>query len=160
MATKSDTIKELPINQVHCNPNNPRLIKDEKFLQLVKSIQEFPEMLRIRPIVCNKQMIVLGGNMRLKACIEAGLKKVPVIIADNLTPDQEREFIIKDNVSGGEWDFELLANDWPEAVEWGVDVPDWSKDFTETEKKVSEKDSDDTRKVITCPSCGVVFDAD
>ena len=95
---------------VKINPNNPRLIKDDKFTKLVQSIKDFPEMLEIRPIVVNSDMVVLGGNMRLKACKEAGIKEVPIIIADNLTEEQQREFLIKDNVSGGEWDWEVLAN--------------------------------------------------
>jgi ParB-like chromosome segregation protein Spo0J len=118
---KSEIIK---IDFIKVNPNNPRLIKDDKFKKLVKSIKEFPEMLNIRPIVVNKDMIVLGGNMRLKACKEAGLKEVPIIIADNLTEEQQREFLIKDNVSGGEWDWEVLANEWDseELEAWGLDL--------------------------------------
>lgn len=113
------------ITEVKSNPNNPRLIKDDKFKKLVKSIKEFPEMLNIRPIVVNSDMVVLGGNMRLKACKEAGLKDIPIIVANNLTEDQQRAFIIKDNVSGGEWDFDLLANEWDvdQLEDWGVDVP-------------------------------------
>lgn len=107
------------------NPNNPRLIKDDKFNKLVKSIKDFPEMLEIRPIVVNAEMIVLGGNMRLKAAKEAGLKEVPIIKADNLTIEQQNEFIIKDNVSGGEWDFDILANEWnvEQLEDWGLDMP-------------------------------------
>ena len=117
--------KKVKISEVKLNPNNPRIIKDDKFAKLVKSIQELPEMLEIRPIVVNSDMIVLGGNMRLKACKEAGLKEVPIIVADNLTEAQQREFLIKDNVSGGEWDFELLSNKWDveQLEEWGLDVP-------------------------------------
>jgi DNA modification methylase len=100
------------ISDVKVNPNNPRLIKDDKFAKLVQSIKDLPQMLAIRPIVVNTDMVVLGGNMRLKACKEAGLKEVPIIIADNLTEEQQREFLIKDNVSGGEWDWQMLANDW------------------------------------------------
>ena len=87
-------------------------------------------MLEIRPIVVNADMVVLGGNMRLKACKEAGLKEVPIIIADNLTEEQQREFLIKDNVSGGEWDFEMLANEWDvdELTEWGLEVPTFATD--------------------------------
>lgn len=115
------------IGEVKLNPNNPRIIKDEKFKQLVKSIKEFPEMLNIRPIVVNDDMITLGGNMRLKACKEAGLKKVPVIKASDLTPEQQREFIIKDNIGYGEWDWAMLANDWgnEDLAEWGLDVPEF-----------------------------------
>ena len=115
------------ISEVKINPNNPRLIKDDKFAKLVQSIKDLPQMLAIRPIVVNSDMVVLGGNMRLKACKEAGLKEVPIIIADNLTEDQQREFLIKDNVSGGEWDWSMIANEWDadQLDEWGLDVPDF-----------------------------------
>ncbi len=107
------------------NPNNPRIIKDEKFFKLVKSIKEFPEMLQIRPIVVDAEMVVLGGNMRLKACIEAGLKEVPVLKAEHLTKEQQDRFIIADNVNFGEWDFDVLANEWNVADldDWGMDMP-------------------------------------
>ena len=107
------------------NPTNPRIIKDDKFKKLVKSIQEFPQMLELRPIVVDSNMVVLGGNMRLKACIAAGLKKVPIIVADQLTDAQKDEFIIKDNVGFGEWDWDLLANEWEvkDLFNWGVDIP-------------------------------------
>jgi site-specific DNA-methyltransferase (adenine-specific) len=113
------------IADVKINPNNPRLIKDDKFTKLVQSIKDFPEMLEIRPIVVNSDMVVLGGNMRLKACKEAGIKEVPIIIADNLTEEQQREFLIKDNVSGGEWNWDMLANEWDaeELTDWGLDIP-------------------------------------
>jgi len=120
-------IEKLPISKVKANPNNPRIIKDDKFKKLVKSIQEFPQMLEIRPIVVNEEMIVLGGNMRLKACQEAGLKEVHIIKASDLTEEQQKEFIIKDNVGFGEWDWEDLANNWnaEELSEWGLDIPDF-----------------------------------
>jgi hypothetical protein len=113
------------ISEIKLNPENPRIIKDDKFQKLVQSIKNFPEMLEIRPIVVNSEMIILGGNMRYKACVEAGLKTVPIIIADNLTEEQQREFLIKDNVSGGEWDFEVLRNEWDNEKldEWGLDLP-------------------------------------
>ncbi len=119
--------KEVNFSEIKSNPNNPRIIKDDKFHKLVESIKTFPRMLEIRPIVVNKDMIVLGGNMRLRACKEAGLKKVPVIFADDLTEDQQREFIIKDNVGFGEWDWAMLANEWntDELTEWGLDIPDF-----------------------------------
>ena len=119
-------IKNVKIDEVKVNPNNPRLIKDEKFVKLVQSIKDLPQMLQIRPIVVNSDMVVLGGNMRLKACKEAGLKEIPIIIADNLTEEQQREFLIKDNVSGGEWDWEKLTNEWDsnELQEWGLEVID------------------------------------
>lgn len=131
-------IEKVKISDVKNNPNNPRIIKDNSFKKLVKSIKEFPEMLEIRPIVVNSDMIVLGGNMRLKASREAGLKEVFIIRAETLTPEQEREFIIKDNVSGGEWDWDMLANEWESEKldEWGLEVPD----FAEPENQVEGDD--------------------
>lgn len=116
--------QKMKLSDIKPNPSNPRTIKDGKFKKLVESIKSFPQMLDIRPIVVNGDMIVLGGNMRLRACKEAGLKEVPVIIAQDFTPDQEREFIIKDNVGFGEWDWELIANEWDteELTDWGLDV--------------------------------------
>jgi len=117
-------IEKVKLSEVKSNPNNPRLIKDEKFSKLVKSIKEFPKMLEIRPIVVNEDMIVLGGNMRLKACKEAGLKEIPIIKASDLTEEQQREFIIKDNVGFGEWDWDMIANEWDnqQLEDWGLDV--------------------------------------
>lgn len=116
---------KVKISEVNTNPNNPRILKDDKFKKLVNSIKGFPEMLEIRPIVVNDDMIVLGGNMRLKACIEAGLKEVHIIKASELTQDQQREFIIKDNVGFGEWDWDMIANEWDtdEIESWGLDIP-------------------------------------
>ena len=100
------------VKDIKPNPNNPRIIKDNKFKQLVKSIKDFPQMLELRPIVVNDEMVVLGGNMRLKACPEAGMKVVPVIKASSLTAEHQKEFIIRDNLGFGEWDWETIANDW------------------------------------------------
>jgi DNA modification methylase len=124
------------ISEVKSNPNNPRIIKDEKFQKLVKSIKEFPEMLNIRPIVVNADMVVLGGNMRLKACKEAGLKEVAIIKAEDLTEDQQKQFIIKDNVGFGEWDWEDLANNWDaeQLTDWGLDIPDFKPEVIEAEE--------------------------
>lgn len=118
-------LKKVSISSIKKNPNNPRVIKDDKFKKLVQSVKDFPEMLEIRPIVVNKDQIILGGNMRYEACKAAGLKEVFIIEAKNLTREQEQEFIIKDNVSGGEWDWDLLANEWDseQLNEWGLDVP-------------------------------------
>lgn len=118
-------VKTVKISEVKQNPNNPRTIRDDKFTKLVASIKAFPEMLNIRPIVVNSDMVVLGGNMRLKACRDAGLKQIPIIVADELTEAQQREFIIKDNVSGGEWDWSALTNEWDteQLEEWGLDIP-------------------------------------
>ena len=133
---------KVKISDIKANPNNPRLIKDDKFAKLVKSVQEFPEMLEIRPIVVNSDMVVLGGNMRLKACKEAKIKELTVIIADNLTEEQQREFLIKDNVSGGEWDWEVLANEWDdeELESWGLDVPNWAAGVDENNMQDDDVD--------------------
>ena len=116
-------IKEVKINSVKANKDNPRIIKDDKFRKLVKSIEEFPEMLKLRPIVVNNDMVVLGGNMRLKACKEAGLKNVHIIKAEDLTEEQQKQFIVKDNVGFGEWDWDILANEWDseKLEDWGLD---------------------------------------
>jgi len=139
------------VSQIKPNPNNPRLIKDDKFKKLVQSIKDFPDMLNKRPIVVNKDMIVLGGNMRLKACIEAGMKDVPVIVAD-WSEEQQREFIIKDNVSGGEWDWDVLANEWDakQVADWGLDISDFSKqDFSDKNEEIDIDSLDSQKKNIT-----------
>jgi len=132
------------INTVKINPNNPRLVKDDKFKKLVNSIKTFPEMLKIRPIVVNNDMIVLGGNMRLKACKEAGLKEVHIIKADTLTEEQQREFIIKDNVGFGEWDWDLIANEWDneQLEEWGLSIIGFDLDADEFSEGFSLPDGD------------------
>ena len=116
--------QQVKISKVKGNPNNPRVIKNDKFKKLVKSIKEFPEMLKLRPIVVDENMIVLGGNMRLKASKDAGLKEVWIEIAEGLTEEQKKEFIVKDNVGSGEWEWDMLANEWDsvQLAEWGLDV--------------------------------------
>ncbi len=116
--------KQVKINDIKNNPNNPRIIKDNKFKKLVKSIKDFPEMLEKRPIVVDENMIILGGNMRLKACLEAGLKEVWIDVAEGWSEDQKKEFIIKDNVGFGDWDWDAIANEWEQENldDWGLDV--------------------------------------
>jgi len=140
------------ITEIKSNPNNPRLIKDHKFKQLVKSIQDFPQMLELRPIVIDENNMVLGGNMRLKACLEAGLADVPVIHANNLTEAQKKEFIIKDNISFGEHDWDALANEWNiiELDEWGLDIPAFANNDIQEPK-------DNAKGGKTCPNCGVTL---
>tara|TARA_R100000734_G_C3299451_1_gene90263 strand:+ start:76 stop:804 length:729 start_codon:yes stop_codon:yes gene_type:complete len=135
--------QQVKISQVKGNPNNPRIIKNDKFKKLVKSIQEFPEMLKLRPIVVDEDMIVLGGNMRLKASKDAGLKEVWVEIAEGLTDEQKKEFIVKDNVGFGEWEWDMLANEWDsvQLTEWGLDV--WEN----TDDSIMEDDNICTRKI-------------
>lgn len=115
---------KLEISKLKPNKDNPRIIKDSKFKKLVQSIKDFPKMLELRPIVVDEDMTILGGNMRYKASVEAGLKEVYIKIAEGLTEDQKKEFIIKDNVGFGEWEWDILANEWDSLKlnEWGLDV--------------------------------------
>ena len=133
------------INKLKVNPSNPRIIKDHKFQKLKKSIQDFPEMMVKRPMVCvtdnaDGKIYPLGGNMRLRAIQDLGMKEIPdnwIMMADDWTEEQRKEFVIKDNVSFGEWDFDELANSWDELelTDWGVDIPVWVEldDNTDTE---------------------------
>ena len=135
--------QQVKISKVKGNPDNPRIIKNDKFKKLVKSIQEFPEMLKLRPIVVDEDMMVLGGNMRLKASKDAGLKEVWIEVAEGLTEEQKKEFIVKDNVGFGEWEWDMLANEWDsvQLAEWGVDV--WqNEDDIETTDEFSLPDGD------------------
>ena len=118
-------VQRVALSAITPNPDNPRVIRDEQFAKLVQSIKDFPEMLDLRPIVVNADGVVLGGNMRLRACKEAKLRDVPVVYAHTLTPAQQREFIIKDNVGFGEWDWDTLANEWgaEPLAEWALEVP-------------------------------------
>ena len=131
------------ITEIKPNPKNPRVIKDEKFAKLVQSLKDFPEMLEKRPLVCftdtDGKLVVLGGNMRLKAAKEIGLKELPVVLADDWTEEQKAQFLIKDNVGFGEWDFDTLANEWnvEELAEWGLDIPNFEID------EVLEAEEDD-----------------
>ena len=141
----------MKLEEIKMNPSNPRVIKDEKFRQLVKSIKEFPEMLEVRPIVVNSDMIVLGGNMRLKACTEAGLKQIPVIVAE-FDESKQSEFIIKDNIGYGEWNWDMLANTFePQQLQdWGLDVwvPQADVNLDEFFNENVEKDEEGTTKII------------
>ncbi len=142
---------KININKIVPNPNNPRLIKDHKFHSLVKSIKEFPEMLEIRPIVINADYVILGGNMRWKASIEAGIREVPVIVADKLSEEQQREFIIKDNANFGEWDYDILANEWDseKLEEWGVNILNFENTELDYSGKNEEINIDDLCGVMT-----------
>ena len=128
-------VKVVKINDIKSNPNNPRIIKDDKFKKLVESIKGFPEMANVRPIVVNTDMIVLGGNMRLKAMKEAGWKEAPIQIV-NWDEQKQKEFIVKDNVGFGEWDWDDLANNWDaqELTDWGLDIPNFDVNNLEAEE--------------------------
>lgn len=135
------------LSEIKANPNNPRVIKDDKFAKLVKSISEFPKMMELRPMVVNHDSIVLGGNMRLKALKELKYKEIPdtwVKRAEDLTEDEQRRFIIADNVGFGEHDWEMLANEWDveELGEWGLDCGGFDVDQNEYGEAFSLKDGD------------------
>ena len=137
-------IQRVNINTIKANPSNPRVIKDDKFKSLVKSIKDFPEMLELRPIVVNSENIILGGNMRLRACKEAGLTEVPIIYANSLDKDKQNEFIIKDNVGYGEWDWEMLANEWDTDLlaDWGTEFPGFDVNADDLGTEFSLPDGD------------------
>ena len=141
------------ISAIKRNPNNPRILKDDKFVKLTQSIKDFPQMLDIRPIVVNDDMVVLGGNMRLKACKEAGLKEVPVIKVNDLTEEQQREFIIKDNVGFGEWDWDLLANEWDADLldDWGLDI-----DFAGDDDKYNDQERVELQESFIAPPFSIL----
>lgn len=151
MAGRHPIFETVSISEVKLNPNNPRLIKDERFSKLVKSIQDFPQMLQLRPIVVNDDMVVLGGNMRLRACKEAGMKQVPILKASQLTEDQQREFIIKDNVGFGEYNWGELVDNWDQQQlqDWGLDIIDFQYNPENNEKEVDENLETENE----CPKC-------
>ena len=149
------------ISQVKANPKNPRVIKDDKFKKLVKSITDFPDMLNKRPLICftdiDGKFVVLGGNMRLKACSQIGLKEIPIILADEWTEEQKHEFLIKDNVGFGEWDWDDLANEWDaeKLEEWGLDIP---VDFKAEELEAEEDDYEMPSEINTDIVIGDLFE--
>lgn len=138
-AINGTTIITVPVTELSIDPSNPRIIKDDRFEALVKSVRDFPQMLEKRPLIVDSNMVVIGGNMRLRAAIQAGLDRVPVIIADDWSPEQMREFTIKDNVSFGMWDLEELSANWDSELlaDWGLDMSDLERmDFTEQNREV------------------------
>jgi site-specific DNA-methyltransferase (adenine-specific) len=150
-------MQKVKINSIKTNPKNPRLIKDDKFKKLVKSIQEFPQMLELRPIVVDENNIILGGNMRYKACIEAGLKEIFILKAEDLTEQQKDEFIVKDNVGFGEWDWDILANEWDtdKLQDWGLDLP---LDVSVQELEAEEDDYEIPNEINTDIVLGDLFE--
>jgi DNA modification methylase len=151
---------KVKISEIKANSKNPRIIKDNKFKKLVQSIREFPEMLEKRPLVCftdvDHKYVVLGGNMRLKAAQEVGLKELPIVLADDWTQEQRDEFLIKDNVGFGEWDWDQLANEWDadKLTDWGLDVPNFDTEVLEAE----EDDFDTTPPEIPITVLGDLYE--
>lgn len=128
------------IAEIKPNDENPRYISDGKFKKLVKSIKDFPEMLQARPLVVDENMVVLGGNMRLKALKSSGIFDVPIHQVFGWTDKQKREFIIKDNVGFGEWDWDILANEWDgeQLADWGLDIPSFDTEELDDQKDISD----------------------
>jgi len=143
----------LKVTDIKPNPNNPRIIKDDKFKKLVKSIQDFPQMLELRPMIVDNDNVLLGGNMRLKAIQELEMKDIPdtwVKKASELTEEQKKEFIIKDNVGFGEWDWDMLGNEWEaeQLNDWGLDVPDFEVEPEAVEDDYEIPDTVETDIVV------------
>jgi ParB-like chromosome segregation protein Spo0J len=145
-------IEKVKLSEIKPNPKNPRLIKDDKFKKLVKSIKDFPQMLELRPIVVDENNIILGGNMRFKALKEAGYTEVSIVRANDLTSEQKDEFIVKDNLGFGEWDWDVLANEWDAELlnDWGLFVPEMP-----TEVDYSILDEEDLDDELTDMASGV-----
>lgn len=147
---------KLPISDIKPNPSNPRLIKDDAFKKLVQSLKDFPEMAEVREVVVNKDHVILGGNMRYKAMKEAGWTEVPVKVVD-WPEEKQREFIVKDNVSGGEWDWDVLANEWEmeELDAWGLELP-----IPESINDNKEVDPESllAEGTVECPRCKFQFE--
>lgn len=152
-------MQRVPIGTIKNNPNNPRVIKDDKFKKLVQSIKDLPEMAEVRPVVVNTDMVVLGGNMRLKAMREAGWKDVPIQVVD-WDEDKQRQFIIKDNVSGGEWDWDMLANEWDseQLKDWGIDLPVFAQEDEKQEAYTGKIDAPVYEPKNQKPEITVLYD--
>jgi hypothetical protein len=152
-------------SQIKNNPKNPRILRDDKFLKLKKSIQEFPEMLEKRPLVCftdvDGKYVVLGGNMRLKAIKDLGIEEVEITLADEWTEEQKNQFIIKDNIGYGDWDWDILANEWDSELlsDWGLDVISSSDEDIDFDNinSTEEREKQFETHLVTCPSCETKF---
>jgi ParB-like chromosome segregation protein Spo0J len=133
--------QKVNIATIKPNETNPRYIKDSKFKKLLKSIKEFPEMLEKRPIVVDENMVILGGNMRYEACKAAGIFEVWIDVAEGWTEEQKIEFIVKDNVGFGEWDWDILGNDWQaeQLEDWGLDIPFFDQGDIEDQPEEKEE---------------------
>jgi hypothetical protein len=170
--------KKVKIGEVKLNDSNPRSISEVNFNKLKKSIKEFPEMLELRPIIVDENMVALGGNMRLAACKELGLKEVFVHKVIGLTEEQKKEFIIKDNISFGEWDWDMIANEWSinDLTDWSLDLPFNTESFTPsyepsidtsmvTQEEINKKAKELANQMlhdyksqqVMCPNCGNEF---
>ena len=148
-------IKKVNIQKIKPNDENPRFITDAKFKKLIKSIKEFPEMLETRPLVVDENFVVLGGNMRLKALKSAGVFEVPIHQVKGWTDEQKKEFIIKDNLGYGEWDWDIVANEWDvqKLKDWGMDLPEFPNSVNDNQNQ-NEIDKTDEKR---CEHCGNII---
>lgn len=144
-------VQKVDIRTVKENKKNPRYIRDNKFKKLVKSIKDFPEMLEYRPIIVDENMTILGGNMRYKAAKAAGLFEIYIDVVKDWTDKQKEQFIIKDNVGFGDWDWDLLANEWDvkDLNDWGLNLPEFEPNNIEINEAVEVSNEGDK-----CPECG------
>ena len=160
-------IEMVPLDSIHKNPKNPRIIKDDKFKKLCQSIKEDPWFMRLRPIIYDETGMILGGNMRYEACKFLELKEVPAINANDLTEKQKEKVIIKDNLPGGAWNWEMLADDFEVAdlIEWGFDEwelglgPNPNAPPAADEEEEEKTGGEHTIKKCICPECGHEFEA-
>lgn len=149
------TIEKIKLSEIKINPDNPRQISEKQMERLVKSLQEFPEMMELREIVVDENMMILGGNMRYLALKEAGEQECIAKIVSGLTDEQKREFIVKDNAQFGEWDLDALGNAWDDLplAEWGVDIPKSWGDLPGG-PPMDDPDLDSEKpQIIICPKC-------
>jgi len=152
-------IKTVKISEIKLNPDNPRTISNKDMELLIKSLKEFPDMLQIREIIVDENMVVLGGNMRLLALQKMGVGDCQIRVVNGLTPEQKREFVIKDNSNFGRYDFDSLANEWSDLplADWGVDLPDdWLK-TVQNDGLPEPGSGEEKANITTCPKCGFKY---
>lgn len=167
MKEPKTNIEYRSVDELNLLENNPRTIKKADFEKLKESIEKNKEFFEARPLILSNRtgkLVVLGGNQRLRASRELGLKEVPTVLLEGLTEQQEREIVIRDNVSNGDWDMDILANEWEveDLKDWGVSVASWSEDelnsfFEDATRQDDSKNQKNEEGLVTCPSCGYVI---
>ena len=158
MAIRTTEIKTVKLSEIKINPANPRTITDKEMAYLVKSLQEFPDMMKLREVVVDENNLIIGGNMRFRALQQIGKKTCIIKIVKGLTPEQKREFIIRDNTTQGEWDFDALSSEWDSLplIEWGLDIPKaWMG--SEPEEENQDEPEPEEPQIIICPKCSHEF---
>ena len=146
--------KTVKLSEIKINPENPRTITEKDMAYLVKSLQEFPDMMKLREVVVDEDGMILGGNMRFQALQQIGEKECLVKIVKGLTPEQKREFIVKDNTQFGIFDYDILSSEWDSLplIEWGLDIPKaWMEPPPEEENQ--DNSESEEPQIIICPKC-------